>query len=149
MRIDRLYLADFKNLRDFEADFHISSSRQVIVGRNGVGKSNLLEAICLIFRDLDLEEAASFAYTIDYYCNRHYVRIKSSPEKGPSGEIIRFVRAYEIAEDETKNQPTESDKPRAYCSIRQPEFYQRNRALKTEEGHKLNPKRLLPSYVFG
>lgn len=151
MRIDRLHLVDFKNLRDFEADFHVSSSRQVIVGRNGVGKSNLLEAICLIFRDLDLEDPASFAYTIDYYCNRHYVRVKSSPEKGPDGAIIRFVRTYEIAEDKTAiQQPTESDKPRAYEAIKQPEFYRRNRNIKKESGgYELNPERLLPSYVFG
>lgn len=151
MRIDRLHLADFKNLRDFEADFHVSSSRQVIVGRNGVGKSNLLEAICLIFRDLDLEEPATFAYTIDYHCNRHYVRVKASPEQGPGGEVVRFVRSYAIAKDETAiQQPTESDKPRAYEAIKQPEFYRRNRNIKQESGgYELNPERLLPSYVFG
>lgn len=151
MRIDRLHLVDFKNLRDFEADFHVSSSRQVIVGRNGVGKSNLLEAICLIFRDLDLEESASFAYTIDYYCNRHYVRVKSSPEKGPDGETIRFVRTYAIVEGKTATQqPTESDKQRDYEAVRQPEFYRRNRNIKKESGgYELNPERLLPSYVFG
>lgn len=151
MRIDRLYLTDFKNLRDFEADFDVTSSRQVIVGRNGVGKSNLLEAICLIFRDLDLEDPASFAYTIDYYCNRHYVRVKSSPEKGPDGETLRFVRTYAIAEDKTATQqPIESDQPRAYEPIKQPEFYRRNRNIKKESGgYELNPERLLPSYVFG
>jgi recombinational DNA repair ATPase RecF len=49
MRIDRLKLPRFRNLIDFEVDFNQESSRQVIVGRNGVGKSNLLEAITRIF----------------------------------------------------------------------------------------------------
>lgn len=150
MRIDRLHLADFKNLRDFEADFDVTSSRQVIVGRNGVGKSNLLEAICLIFRDLDLEDAAGFAYTIEYYCNKHYVRVKSSPERGQDGAVVRFVRTYELAHDDKAAQPTESEHPRAYETLKQPDFYRRNRNVKNEQGNfELNPERLLPSYVFG
>jgi len=64
MRIDRLWLKEFRNLRAFEVDFDETSTRQVIVGRNGVGKSNLLEAITRIFRDLDLEEASEFEYEI-------------------------------------------------------------------------------------
>lgn len=55
MRVDRLYLENFKNLKNFSVDFDVTSSRQVVVGRNGVGKSNLLEALIWIFRDLDLE----------------------------------------------------------------------------------------------
>ena len=45
MRVDRLYLKGFKNLKDFEVDFDVTSPRQVVVGRNGVGKSNLLERL--------------------------------------------------------------------------------------------------------
>ena len=37
MRIDRLALTDFKNLVGFEVDFDETSTRQVVVGRNGVG----------------------------------------------------------------------------------------------------------------
>ena len=62
MRIDRLYLPNYRNLIDFEVDFDQTSVRQVIVGRNGVGKSNLLEALTWIFRDLDLEDESGFAY---------------------------------------------------------------------------------------
>lgn len=149
MRIDRLRLEDFKNLRDFEADFDVSSSRQVIVGRNGVGKSNLLEAICFIFRDLDLEVASSFAYTIEYHCNRHYVRVKASPEKDADGKVLRYVRTYEVSPD-TGEQPAEAKKPRVYEPLKQSEFYRRNKVIKSGNGVlKLNPERLLPSYVFG
>src|SRR5438093_3456581 len=78
MRIDRLYLADFRNLVDFEVDFDQTSVRQVVVGRNGVGKSNLLEALTRIFRDLDLEEESDFGYEIQYLCNGHLVKIASA-----------------------------------------------------------------------
>ena len=65
MRIDRLYLVNYKNLKEFEVDFDISSSRQVVIGRNGVGKSNLMDAMAQIFRDLDLEEDSNFEYEIE------------------------------------------------------------------------------------
>jgi predicted ATP-binding protein involved in virulence len=39
MRIDRLALPNYKNLVDFEVDFDETSTRQVVVGRNGVGKT--------------------------------------------------------------------------------------------------------------
>lgn len=150
MRIDRLHLDAFKNLQDFEADFDINSPRQVIVGRNGVGKSNLLEAICLIFRDLDLETAAGFAYTIEYHCNGHYVRVKSAAEKSKEGKVLRYVRTYEVTGDAGAQQPTESQEPRQYETLKQSEFYRRNKALKNSKGvFILNPERLLPSYVFG
>ena len=75
MRIDRLYLQDFRNLGEFEVDFDQTSTRQVVVGRNGVGKSNLLEALTWIFRDLDLEEESRFGYEIEYLCNQHCIKI--------------------------------------------------------------------------
>src|ERR1700722_6949458 len=75
MRIDRLFLKEFRNLIEFEVDFDQTSTRQVIVGRNGVGKSNLLEALTRIFRDLDLEEDSEFGYEIEYLCNRHAIKI--------------------------------------------------------------------------
>jgi predicted ATP-binding protein involved in virulence len=51
VRLRRLYLRDFKNLRDFEMDF-ADSLTTVLVGPNGTGKSNVLEALIIIFRDL-------------------------------------------------------------------------------------------------
>src|SRR6056297_2960565 len=96
MRIDRLYLKTFRNLVDFDVDFDQASSRQVIVGRNGVGKSNLLEAITRIFRDLDLEEQTVFAYEIDYICRGHAIRIKNEEIPQRIGKE-RFNRTYEAA----------------------------------------------------
>ena len=55
MRIEQLYIKDFKNLKDFSIDFDKKALTSVIVGRNATGKSNLMEALVTIFRDLDLE----------------------------------------------------------------------------------------------
>lgn len=90
MRIDRLALTDFKNLIDFEVDFDVTSTRQVVVGRNGVGKSNLLESLTRIFRDLDLEEDSEFGYEIEYLCNGHFIKVQASRP------ILRIARVIQI-----------------------------------------------------
>jgi DNA repair ATPase RecN len=62
MRLDELTVGSFKNLRDFHVDFDESSPYTVLVGGNGAGKSNLIEALALIFRHLDLNVPAPFDY---------------------------------------------------------------------------------------
>ena len=66
MRIDWLKLSDFRNLRNFEIDFDESQATTVILGRNGSGKSNLIEALVEIFRDLEEGRASKFFYQIKY-----------------------------------------------------------------------------------
>lgn len=75
MRILSLEIPDFKNLRNFKVDFAEHSPVAVIVGRNGSGKSNLLEALTLIFRDLDLAQQTAFSYRIAYVCRGRLVKI--------------------------------------------------------------------------
>lgn len=138
MRINRLKLPDYKNLINFDVDFDQGSPRQVIVGRNGVGKSNLLEAIVRIFRDLDLEEASSFEYEIEYICRGRAVRIVNSLQllSAKTGTKA-FRRTYEVASNLLLEEH--------YQPISEAEFYRRNRNL----GMQSNSDRLLPSYVFG
>lgn len=76
MRIDKLYIKQFKNLRDFWIDFDENSLVTVLLGWNGSGKSNLLEALVIIFRDLDLGVPPSFEYTIAYLCRGHEVTVE-------------------------------------------------------------------------
>lgn len=149
MRIDRLALAAFKNLIEFEVDFDETSNRQVVVGRNGVGKSNLLEALTWIFRDLDLEEESHFAYDIEYLCNHHFVRIEcvqsntDEVERFPSIPC-RFKRQYWIANESDCSNLADGE-ARPYQQISETDFYRRNRPLDQQP----SPGRLLPLYVFG
>ena len=70
MRLKSLTLSKYKNLKDFSLSFDGSSFIDVFVGKNGSGKSNLFEALILIFRHLyefDEEKGdPGFAYTIKY-----------------------------------------------------------------------------------
>lgn len=148
MRIDRLKLTHFRNLVDFTVDFDETSSRQVIVGRNGVGKSNLLEALTRIFRDLDLEEESDFGYELEYVCSGHYVKIRSLQTNEAECALDpnlpqRFKRQYGIASE--VHGLTLFDAHRSYEPISETEFFRRNRPI----GQQPNPERLLPLYVFG
>src|ERR1700731_2338154 len=149
MRIDRLLLTNFRNLVNFEVDFDVTSTRQVVVGRNGVGKSNLLEALTWIFRDLDLEEDSHFGYEIEYHCNMHYVKIVSSQTnvedcKNNPNVAAKFSREYWIA-PEVQLVDQEISGLRTYQQLSESEFFRRNRAIKQQP----NPDRILPLYVFG
>ena len=81
MRLDKLTIRRFKNLRDFSIDFDEKSLTTVLVGGNGTGKSNLLEALVIIFRDLDLDEHPTFAYQLSYNCRERRIEIDADPER--------------------------------------------------------------------
>jgi type I restriction enzyme S subunit len=51
-RLIDLWLEDFKNLKDYTVRFDPAHGLDVVLGWNGTGKSNLFEALVIIFRDL-------------------------------------------------------------------------------------------------
>ena len=79
MRIDKIYIEEFKNLREFTIDLNGKQMSTVLLGQNAAGKSNLLEAIVIIFRDLDLEEHTSFNYSIEYECKGNLLKVDGGP----------------------------------------------------------------------
>ncbi len=83
MRIDELWVEAFKNLRDIRVLFDRESPYTVLVGENGSGKSNLLEALALIFRNLDLDEEAPFSYELKYRCRNHDVAVVATENQYP------------------------------------------------------------------
>jgi predicted ATPase len=79
MRINWLKIYDDRNLRNFEIDFDETVPITVLLGRNGSGKSNLIENIVEIF--LALEEAAPvsrFSYEMEYFCYGHKINVETS-----------------------------------------------------------------------
>src|SRR3990172_11427374 len=84
MRINRLWIDEFKNLSNFEITFN-DALTTIVIGGNGTGKSNLLEAIAIIFRDLDLQNRQiPFEYFLVYECRGHNIEIDANPKQNRS-----------------------------------------------------------------
>ena len=96
MHLQRIRLPLFRNLKDFEITFTESVkdpnveggqrtfNSHAVIGTNGAGKSNLIEAIIIIFRDLDLNQTASFDYEMDYSIRDHQIKLTALYGKRPS-----------------------------------------------------------------
>jgi predicted ATPase len=95
MRIDKIHIkSQFKNLNNFKIDLDESSMETVLIGLNATGKSNLMEVIVVIFRDLDLERIpqgqknkSSFDYYIKYKCRKNTIEVEYLNESGYSFKI--------------------------------------------------------------
>ncbi|TGV03347.1 ATP-binding protein [Flavivirga rizhaonensis] len=104
MRIDKVHIkTQFKNLRDFKIDIDENAWETVLLGLNATGKSNFLEALVVIFRDLDLIYNAKskkthfklqpFNYYIKYECRSNNIEITLEDNKYKfkvNGESIGF-----------------------------------------------------------
>src|SRR5690606_29994033 len=100
MKLLRICIPNFRNLRDLDIVFetHLlpaesktegapspTETRAIrthaLIGQNGTGKSNLIEALITIFRDVDLDRESAFDYTLEYGIRDHVVRIEADTVK--------------------------------------------------------------------
>ena len=81
MQLQRLRIADFRNLKDFDISFDADFGSHAIIGQNGSGKSNLIEAIVTIFRDLDLKAKSPFSYMLEYQCREHHIQVSAEADQ--------------------------------------------------------------------
>ncbi|MCT0247738.1 AAA family ATPase [Synechococcus sp. CS-205] len=88
MRLDRLTIPSYRNLRSFTIGFDETQATTVLLGRNGSGKSNVFEAIVEIFRELEIGEAPPFPYILEYSCRDHAIRIDADPERTKKQLVI-------------------------------------------------------------
>jgi predicted ATPase len=104
MRLKRLWLADYKNLRDVEIEF-CGSETTILLGQNGTGKSNLLEALVEIFAALYRAEMPDFETDLAYTCNGRDVKIRCRPGV-PRGSTVH-VDGTRIARSQLKKRRDE------------------------------------------
>jgi predicted ATPase len=85
MKLDYVRIESFKNLREFEFNFDEKNAGlvTVLLGRNGSGKSNLLEALVIIFRDLYLGDETDFGYELRYTLRKgaDHISVVNRPDK--------------------------------------------------------------------
>jgi hypothetical protein len=83
MKIEYLYIDRYKNLSPLEVYFEPGSTINALAGKNGSGKSNILEAIALIFTFLMTDgRAPEFEFNIKYTVYDNDVEIN-----GKSGNV--------------------------------------------------------------
>lgn len=102
MRLDYFWVGEYKNLKDVSVDFEQDQWVTVVIGWNGTGKSNVLEALALLFRDFVLgvnqhrqKRCPSFRYKLRYECRGQWIHIDADParkkpyriHKKPASEI--------------------------------------------------------------
>ncbi|MBC7618750.1 MAG: AAA family ATPase [Candidatus Saccharibacteria bacterium] len=82
MRLDKVYIDGFKNLKQLEVDFNETKLTTVVIGQNGAGKSNLIEAIIQVFRWVDLRKLEPrFNYRVDYRISGAQVTLSNVPNE--------------------------------------------------------------------
>jgi predicted ATPase len=139
MQLRHLAIPHFRNLRGLVIDFATyleprpgtadtgapkAIRSHALIGQNGTGKSNLIEALITIFRDLDLDRDAAFDYTLEYEIRGHVVRIQADLAKQRRPFV--WVDGDRVSQDYlNKNDPPD----------------------KTPRDERRGP-RLLPSHVF-
>jgi predicted ATPase len=139
MQLRHLAIPQFRNLRGVAIDFATklqaapgsaltTAPRAIrshaLIGENGVGKSNLIEALITIFRDVDLDQDAAFDYSLEYEIRGHVVRIQA--ELAKQRRPFVWVDGDRVSQDYlNKNDPPE----------------------RTPRDERRGP-RLLPSHVF-
>ena len=139
MQLRYLAIPNFRNLRGLVIDFatHLdlrpsaastgapkAIRSHALIGQNGTGKSNLIEALITIIRDVDLDRDAAFDYTLEYEIRGHVVRIQADLTKQRRPFV--WVDGDRLSQDYlNKNDPPE----------------------KSPRDERRGP-RLLPSHVF-
>ncbi|MGR5348494.1 AAA family ATPase [Vibrio mediterranei] len=95
MQLRKFELKEYRNLRGVDITFaekyerHSSSKHcdekairsHAVIGQNGTGKSNLMEALITIFRDVDLDRDAGFDFLLEYSIRDHIVKIEADTKK--------------------------------------------------------------------
>lgn len=105
MRLDKLTIGSdkpgdrqrFKNLKNVTIDFDEGEWITVVIGWNGTGKSNVLEALATLFRDLIMgkdqwgnKDKPSFAYVLRYFCHDKEIEIDADPDREKAFYQVSF-----------------------------------------------------------
>ena len=109
MRLDELTIGSakdspthqFKNLKNLTIDFDQDHWVTVVIGWNGTGKSNVLEALAIIFRDLIAKKRTpAFAFQLSYHMgagdNLRHIQIDADPDRKKDAFIIRVAEVGQL-----------------------------------------------------
>lgn len=138
MRLDKLTIGSakdnpthqFKNLKNITIDFDQDHWVTVVIGWNGTGKSNVLEALAIIFRDLIAKKRTpAFAFQLSYRMGAgeslRRIHINADPDRKKDAFLIRVADAnqknlvhsvLDFGDDAGKSPPGEPIKLTAFLN---------------------------------
>jgi predicted ATPase len=109
MRLDKITIGSakdspshqFKNLKNIAIDFDQEHWVTVVIGWNGTGKSNVLEALAIIFRDfIAKERTPAFAFELAYRMGSgeslRHIHIDADPDREKDNFIVHVSDANQI-----------------------------------------------------
>ena len=151
MRLDQIKIGSpkdspthkFKNLKDVTINFDEDHWVTVVIGWNATGKSNVLEALAIIFRDLIIQKGEpAFAFVLRYRMGSGaeilHIEIDADPDRN-RGKFEIYVATDAEARGEGTLTPFLADE--VQVSARRGRQVSIRAFLKDEERH-------LPRYVF-
>lgn len=96
MKIDSLEINGYKNLNGIQLAFEENSAVNAIIGNNGSGKSNILEAIVKIFSSVISNEKLEFMFDIRYSIDHAHYQITNKENKFIFTKDEKAVKKQEI-----------------------------------------------------
>jgi energy-coupling factor transporter ATP-binding protein EcfA2 len=81
VRLERLWVKDYKNLRNCEIEFREPRLLNALIGDNGSGKSNLIEAILQILIGVYFKSAPPFDFVLSFEAQGRLVRLNGEARK--------------------------------------------------------------------
>lgn len=161
MRLDKLTIGSskdspthhFKNLKNVTIDFDQDHWVTVVIGWNGTGKSNVLEALATIFRDLiALKRRPSFAFKLRYRIGsgKNLIHVYMDIDPDRAGDPIQFYAGSASDIDQVMKVTHAQDSRMGYFMEQQ--FRGKPQQLSRYRVHLLDflkeDSRYLPRYVF-
>ena len=113
MRITRLWIKEFKNLRDVSVDLDARHMINVLIGWNGTGKSNVIEALEEFLGDLDLGEPPAFKDKLEYSCRQRQIIVDADPDRNPAQQIQITYREKTTKETNVESTDDQWDLPQS------------------------------------
>lgn len=140
----------FKNLKNVVIDFDEHEWITLVIGWNGTGKSNVLEALATLFRELIGKPdnkgghgdpaKPSFSYILRYYCHEKEIEIDADPDR--ASDLYKI--SYRLLKTEES-----TDLPQGGLFDEQGVGAQSKLAELKYTDFKKRKDEFLPRYVFG
>ena len=138
----------FKNLKNVTIEFDKDEWITVVIGWNGTGKSNVLEALATLFRDLIMgkdqwgnKDRPSFSFVIRYLCHGKEIEIDADPDRVGSFYLVSY---RDLTESISEASDSEGQGEISFNELKEVKLS----PIKYNE-FKKQQEEFIPKYVFG